>query len=198
MLADHHGVIMFIDGDEYSLDEADERLNIGVGTSLAIGSAGTNALSASIALQRPTYLRGSYHYLQIFQEWSSICIPIYSYDDEPLAYLLFAGGLEVPYMFLIPFLETMATYIQTEVRKSDLSEIIWLMEENIERNLRHYNLSKREKEIAKYWVMDLDYREVASIIGISEHTVRVYVAKINSKIGVKSKASLILKVLIGV
>lgn len=198
MLADHNGVVQYIDGDEESVNEADSRFNIGVGSSMGISSAGTNAISASICLKRPTCLMGMHHYLKIFSSWVSICIPIYSSKDEPLTYLMFASGHKIPYLFLIPFLETLASYIQTEVRKYDLKEIEWLMEESIERSLGHYNLSNREKEVAKYWLMDLDYRQIADIVGISEHTVRVYVGKINSKLGVKSKASFILKVLIGI
>lgn len=196
MTADHHGVIHYIDG--VSKERADTLYNIGTGASLALQSAGTNAMSASILLRRPVCLSGDQHYLDIFRDWVTICIPIFTKLEEPATYLMFAGSKHISYILLYPFLKTLAHQIQHEMEKLLLDDNGWVMEESIERNLGHYKLSNREQEVAKYWLMDLDYRQISKIVGISENTVRVYIGKINSKMGVSSKASLILKVLGGV
>ncbi|MEW9700933.1 helix-turn-helix transcriptional regulator [Paenibacillus sp. SI8] len=57
-------------------------------------------------------------------------------------------------------------------------------------------LTPREVEITSYWVMDFDTKKIAEELMISEHTVRTYIKKINYKLGVNSKASLILSILI--
>jgi len=58
-----------------------------------------------------------------------------------------------------------------------------------------YGLTAREKEILNYWVQDLDYKEIALKLGISKNTVKVHISRINLKLQVNSKASLILKLI---
>ena len=43
--------------------------------------------------------------------------------------------------------------------------------------------------------MDYDYKQIGRAIGISENTVRVITNRLNAKMNVNSKASLILRVL---
>jgi len=70
-----------------------------------------------------------------------------------------------------------------------------VIEELLEERLKLFKLTDREKEISMYWLLDYDYRQIGKVLGISENTVRVYVTKINTKLKVNSKASLILRVL---
>ncbi|WP_135553312.1 helix-turn-helix transcriptional regulator [Paenibacillus cymbidii] len=57
-----------------------------------------------------------------------------------------------------------------------------------------YQLTQREKEILSYWMKDYDYIQIATRLGISRHTVKVHISRINLKLQVNSKASLILKI----
>ena len=58
-----------------------------------------------------------------------------------------------------------------------------------------YHLTEREKEIIGYWMKDFNYREIALLLGISQNTVKVHISRINLKLNVNSKASLILRLI---
>lgn len=64
-----------------------------------------------------------------------------------------------------------------------------------ERVTEQYRLTQREKEILSYWMRDYDYKNIAEMLGISRHTVKVHISRINLKMQVNSKASLILKLI---
>lgn len=57
------------------------------------------------------------------------------------------------------------------------------------------DLSLREKEISVFWILDYDYKFIAEKLNLSEHTVRTHIKNIHFKLCVKSKASMILKLL---
>ncbi len=70
-----------------------------------------------------------------------------------------------------------------------------MMEDRIKETTESYHLTPREKEILFYWMKDFDYRQIALLLGISRNTVKVHISKINMKLQVNSKASLILKII---
>ncbi|WP_375377963.1 helix-turn-helix transcriptional regulator [Paenibacillus sp. MZ04-78.2] len=57
------------------------------------------------------------------------------------------------------------------------------------------DLTSREKEITFYWVLDYDYKQIAKQTHLSENTVRTYINRIHTKMGVHSKTSLLLLLL---
>ncbi len=61
--------------------------------------------------------------------------------------------------------------------------------------LQRYGLSLREQEVACLWMLDRTYKEISGALGISELTSRTIIKNIHLKMGVNSKASLILKVI---
>jgi DNA-binding CsgD family transcriptional regulator len=71
-----------------------------------------------------------------------------------------------------------------------------MVENRIKETIGNYHLTSREQEILFYWMKDFDYRQIALLLGISRNTVKVHVSKINLKLQVNSKASLILKILL--
>jgi DNA-binding CsgD family transcriptional regulator len=70
-----------------------------------------------------------------------------------------------------------------------------LLEERLKETNELYHLTPREREILFYWMKDFDYRQIALLLGISRNTVKAHISKINLKLQVKSKASLILKII---
>jgi RNA polymerase sigma factor (sigma-70 family) len=70
-----------------------------------------------------------------------------------------------------------------------------MLEERLKEASELHHLTQREKEILFYWIKDFDYRQIALLLGISRNTVKVHISKINLKLQVKSKASLILKII---
>ncbi|MFD2672563.1 helix-turn-helix transcriptional regulator [Marinicrinis sediminis] len=194
IITDSNGVVLYIEGDEMSMANAEIMHNIGVGSSLSMNSAGTNPVSTAMAVKRPVYLQGDQHYLEGMKDWLGMSIPLFS-EHEPMAYSYFACGKDLPGSFIYPCIETLAGNLQNEVNKLELQNKSWFMEETLEKNLKAYKLTEREQDIAKYWMLDYDYKQISKVLGISENTVRVYVSKINNKMKVNSKASLILRIL---
>ncbi|GIO11030.1 hypothetical protein J19TS2_05850 [Cohnella xylanilytica] len=70
-----------------------------------------------------------------------------------------------------------------------------MSEAAFEQVTQKYRLTQREKEILHYWMKDYDYKHIGLLLGISRHTVKVHISRINLKLQVNSKASLILKLI---
>jgi DNA-binding CsgD family transcriptional regulator len=69
------------------------------------------------------------------------------------------------------------------------------MEDVLQQASEAYHLTQREKEIISYWMKDFNYRQIALLLGISQNTVKVHISRINLKLNVNSKASLILRLI---
>jgi len=69
------------------------------------------------------------------------------------------------------------------------------LEDMLQQASEEYRLTEREKEIIGYWMKDFNYREIALLLGISQNTVKVHISRINLKLNVNSKASLILRLI---
>ncbi|MFD0673419.1 helix-turn-helix transcriptional regulator [Cohnella sp. GCM10027633] len=69
------------------------------------------------------------------------------------------------------------------------------LEDVLQQASEEYHLTGREKEIIGYWMKDFNYREIALLLGISQNTVKVHISRINLKLNVNSKASLILRLI---
>ncbi|WP_369417978.1 helix-turn-helix transcriptional regulator [Cohnella mopanensis] len=64
-----------------------------------------------------------------------------------------------------------------------------------QKQIQEFGLSPREQEVALHWMMDFNYKEISLLMQISELTTRTYIKNIHLKLGVNSKASLIIKVI---
>ncbi|OCT14141.1 hypothetical protein A8709_25170 [Paenibacillus pectinilyticus] len=195
MVTDSHGVILTINGDERSILQATNLNNIGIGSSLSLSSAGTNAVSAAIDLGRPVWISGEDHYLDTMHNWVTMCVPINTADNQGIGYLVLTAFQHISAPFMYPCIKSIALLLEYELRKTELQSKTWFVEEMLEERLKAFKLTLREKEVATYWLLDYDYKQIGKVLGISENTVRVYVTKINRKLKVNSKASLILSVL---
>lgn len=195
MVTDSNGVILYMSGDEQSILNATNLNNIGIGSALSLSSAGTNAVSAAIDLQRPVWISGEDHYLSTMQDWVTMCIPINNSENHGIGFLAFSAFQHVSPLFIYPCIESIAHSMEYEIRKTELQSKSWFVEEILEERLKAFKLTLREKEVAMYWILDYDYKQIGKVLGISENTVRVYVSKINRRFKVNSKASLILSVL---
>ena len=56
-------------------------------------------------------------------------------------------------------------------------------------------LTKREKEIFDYLIMNMTTKEIASSLMISEKTVRYHISNVMQKLGVKGRASAVIELL---
>lgn len=194
-VTDGNGIILHISGDERSVENAERMLQIGAGASLSIGSAGTNAVSAAIELQRSVCVKGEEHYLEALKDWISLCVPVHNAERQIIALFAICTFRQIPAALLFPFAESLAALIEQEYSRSELNGKMWILESELEERLHQFNLTAREREIALYWLLDYDCKQIGRVLGISENTVRVYISKINCKMKVNSKASFILRVL---
>jgi DNA-binding CsgD family transcriptional regulator len=194
-ITDADGYVIYVAGDKRAIASSDQMLNLGIGTSLAIHGSGTSSVSAAMEMGRTIFLSGEQHFIKALQEWECLCFPIFSIDRTPAAYLFLSSHeRHKASLTIYPFLEAIVSNIEAELRKKHAHAPI-LDRQVIEERLKLYQLTAREMEIALFWIYDYDSQEIGKQLGISEHTVKAYIAKINTKLKVKSKASLILKVL---
>ena len=81
-------------------------------------------------------------------------------------------------------------------KKGDACTLIQVkLEDVLQQVSEDYRLTVREREIIGYWMKDFNYREIALLLGISQNTVKVHISRINLKLNVNSKASLILRLI---
>lgn len=60
-----------------------------------------------------------------------------------------------------------------------------------EAKFRQFCLTPRETEIAVYWLLDYDYKQIGNVLGISSNTVRTYIQRIYLKTDANSKVTLL-------
>jgi len=181
-------------GDVVSLREAD-RDGINRGQSLALESKGVNCFSIATVLKRPLFVEKNEHSVHSLKQWNAFVFPLNGPDGR-------CAGL-LGFLFLeLPFGPGAGPLLRAITRKMELTFIKKMknrllkshMFENVEENLIRLGLTEREREVASYWILDYDYKQISKAIGISEHTVRSIIYKINSKLKVNSKASMILRI----
>ncbi|MGY4762852.1 LuxR C-terminal-related transcriptional regulator [Paenibacillus caseinilyticus] len=188
MAADTDGTLLHLESTAQVLTRL-QRHNIGPGTRLTLEETGIHAVSAAVELGRSMFTRGREHTLCLFRDWSCFCMPVKDGYGETAGYLALTVPKHVSLSYLYPLTGGLVREAERELagRRHVLT--------SIERQLAAFRLTGREMEIAKYWLLDYDYKQIGQALGISPNTVRVMIASIHGKLGVASKASMILKVL---
>lgn len=197
-VTDAYGVVLHISGDPESLEQSERMLKIGVGSSLSISSAGTNAVSAAIELRRSAFISGNDHYLDVMKDWMTLCVPVWNADLRPVAMVALFASRRISALLAYAALASIASVIETNFQRKNSNNKSWFSDAELMELLNQYEFSPREREIAFYWLLDYDTKRIGQMLGISENTVRVYISKIHAKLNVNSKASFILRVLKGI
>ncbi|CAM4449292.1 DNA-binding CsgD family transcriptional regulator [Paenibacillus endophyticus] len=63
--------------------------------------------------------------------------------------------------------------------------------EKMEEKLKEHRLSLREQQILLLWIQDYNYKQIASCLEVSPHTVRTVIKRIYVKMKADSKVTLI-------
>ncbi len=92
-LVDENGVILFMIGDQQIIDTVNKQGML-VGACMDIGSVGTNAISVAMGENTPCQLRGSDHYLNIFNQFTCSCAPILDRLGKTIGYINLNGYSE--------------------------------------------------------------------------------------------------------
>jgi transcriptional regulator of acetoin/glycerol metabolism len=192
-LTDINGVILQMSGPEETVLAANRTMNIGSGSSMSLSSVGINGVSAAVALGRTAFVSGKEHYLELLRDWSSIATPVHDPVGRTVAYVSMTASSSISVLLMSPFTEWIAAQMEEALKKAKEARPP-IADGQLWEKLLDYELSTREREIALLWIRDYDYKQIGKRLSISENTVRAYISRINSKMKVKSKASLILKV----
>ncbi|MEK3884388.1 LuxR C-terminal-related transcriptional regulator [Paenibacillus sp. PL2-23] len=193
LLTDPRGVLLAVEGDTDNL-YLSETLGLKAGVNLGKKNIGSHSISGAIEYKRSVYLPKQDNYLDILKQWNEISCIIKGVAGEIKGYITLMTTSTLTVNFLHFVAKQISVTITHDLKLQSLSEIP--LEERINETLLEYNLTNRERQITKYWILDYDYKRISEILSISENTVRVFISKINQKINVKSKASMVLKVLL--
>lgn len=191
VLADAEGEIVQRWGDEGSILKA-AREGLYPGNRFALADRGVNAFSVAMTLARPIFLQRGERSVRALADWNAFVFPLRGPRRKTDGYFAFlfpdlAAGPGVG-----PFLHAIAMKMEQQY-EARCRQARAAGTPALEERLNRFGLTARESQVASYWVLDYDYKQISKAIGISENTVRVIVGRINGKLKVNSKASMILR-----
>lgn len=195
VMVNAHGQFIYVCGDERSIQRASAE-GIYLGGTAELTMRGVNPFSVAIELQRCIYMERSERLVETFREWDAYCYPIKGKKKKPDGYLGFLFPEYSPGPGAGPFLHAIAMKMEQQYADRQKQEQAEKQGGGyLEERLYHFDLTERERQVAAYWMLDYDYKQISRVLGISENTVRVVINRINGKLKVNSKASMILRVL---
>ena len=188
------GHIIYVCGDDRSLHRAANE-DILLGGSVSIEDKGINPFSVVMELQRPLYLERRERLIHTIRDWDAFCFPIKGNKKKSEGFIGFLFSDFTPGPGVAPFLQAIVMKMEMQYAdKCKQQKTAAASTNNLEDRLFQFELTSRERQVAAFWMLDYDYKQISKVIGISENTVRVLINKINGKLKVNSKASLILRV----
>ncbi|MFB9324421.1 LuxR C-terminal-related transcriptional regulator [Paenibacillus aurantiacus] len=192
-LTDQDGCLLHMRGSADLLSCLHER-GIRDGSCLRLDTIGTHALTAALDLRRPVYLNGTEHYKTVFHESASCAVPLGVQGGEPEGWMCLTCSADVGIAAMAPLVQAVRAVIERELASiGDLVHEAADEEEQLQLALEELPLTPREKEVANYWLLDYDYKQISRVLDISVNTVRRHIENMYPKLGVNSKSSLHLK-----
>lgn len=187
VIADPDGTVIDYCGTEL-LKGYFERNNIKNGTSLAMKTAGINAISLSMENHSVSVVIGARHTNKLFAKLSCVCTPI-RIKNIIIGYLSLCFHYFHEVTFALPLIEQLAKNIEEKLPQKDPM----LQKELTYSHFDQYELTNREKEIAYGWLENKNVPEIAGIYGIRQSTVRTFIKKIYAKTKVNHKGEFLMK-----
>lgn len=84
-----------------------------------------------------------------------------------------------------------------ETRERRLGSLKKARKSLVKRKNKHYNLSRREMQVVKYLLKGFSNKEIASVLDLSEDTVKEYLGNAFRKAKVNNRTALAVKILLG-
>lgn len=182
LVTDKQGVVLVMGGCTEVVENS-RKIGIQAGTRFDMPNTGLNAITMSVKLQQPVFMRGNEHDLHLFKEWSSFCTPILT-EGVALGYL----NVSFPYKGSDPSMEIVLVELYLNVLKEGVFKKCPSRRRNaLYEQFEAYGLTPREKQIAYYWALSRGGLQIAEMLGITESTVRSVLKIIYRKIGVSDK-----------
>ncbi|WP_151733808.1 helix-turn-helix domain-containing protein [Paenibacillus tengchongensis] len=176
---------------EFSSSSADiraemEQMGFGIGKSLAKDTAGLNAVSLSMEMNRLAVVKGEEHSNPALQRWNCVCAPV-QLDGSVRGYLdiSFLQGQQIE--FAIPFVRQIVSSIAGKWMSSTPD----LQQYNQEIVFIQYRLTRRERDVAQLWSLEKSALYISNELGISEGTVRNMVKSIYLKMKVNDRSQFV-------
>ncbi|GKS09873.1 hypothetical protein YDYSY3_08730 [Paenibacillus chitinolyticus] len=189
VISDPYGIAIELIGKEDTIVGL-ELINFGVGTSFAIESTGFNAISLAMKLESTTVVQGKEHSLDLFQNWSCICVPI-RLNGAVYGYVDFSFNTNMDVTFAVTLIEKTVCLIEKKLERKNPEYKL----EKMEKLFEQFGLTKREKEIACGWLQNKSVMDMANVLGITEGTIRNMLKKVYAKTGVCNKGDFFRKFL---
>jgi DNA-binding CsgD family transcriptional regulator len=164
------------------------------GEDLAAARTTVEIVLFAIAGRSDVYLQGDEPGLKNWAGWSGFACEITDRQKEVIGYFALYCKSEMLDARMFPFIRSIVSLLEDEMNVRTARKGTPFAEHLTEQLLR-FHLTPRERQVAALWMMDYDYKEIGRTMGISENTVRVMTNRLNGKLQVKSKASMILRVL---
>ncbi|MBY9077548.1 hypothetical protein KIH86_26885 [Paenibacillus sp. HN-1] len=186
-LTDEHGFIL--DVISHSLPFRSSGLE--VGSNLAKGSCGLNAVSLSMEKNGIGVVRGDEHTLPIFRTWNCVSAPLeWNGDTRGYIDLSFESNCRVE--FAIPFVKLLSLNAASRLMQEEriLHE---RRKEDLEPLFEAFRLSPGEREIAQAWMARKSAMYIAGELGIAEETVLNMVRSIYTKMNVGDRGQFMSK-----
>ena len=167
-----------------------------------VGSAGANVLEEPGALppvkmaaqrQNDVFLTGDEPWLGDEAGWAALTVPLRSPSGDIFGWFAFFTLPQYLSPKAFPYVQSLSLMLESEIKANRPAWVDFT--DYMGQQLEQFCLTPRERQVAALWMMDYDYKQIGRAIGISENTVRVIVSRLNAKMNVNSKASLILRVL---
>ncbi|AFC30713.1 LuxR [Paenibacillus mucilaginosus 3016] len=162
------------------------------GVSMALESAGLNALSMCMQLKCTTVMMGHENTCRIFGNFTAICSPVLV-KGELLGYSGLAIQNQDDIEMAVALLQKVTANIQERLAQDSASP---LTREEIYAKLDEYGLTPREKEVAYRWMHHETTVQISCELYITEGTVRNMIKTVYRKTGVNEKGRFITKFLL--
>ncbi|UJF34224.1 hypothetical protein [Paenibacillus hexagrammi] len=189
IMADREGIVIHVEGRPKILRDI-RHYGVQEGTSFSLEHAGINGISASMQTHSLFVVQGFEHTLQMFRDWSCICMPIYQ-DNEIVAYLDLTLRTGSNLCFPVALLEKAVHVIEAKWQASNPQS----RRTQIYADFEQFGLTAREKEVAYGWLHNQSALQMSTVMNITEGTVRNLLKKVYVKTKVSDKGQFMRKFL---
>ncbi|MCZ8519469.1 MULTISPECIES: helix-turn-helix transcriptional regulator [Paenibacillus] len=162
------------------------------GVSMALESAGLNALSVSMQLGRTSVMEGHENTCRIFGNFTAICSPV-QVKGQLTGYMGLAIQRQDDIEMAVALLQKVTANMEDKLNQDSSSS--WTREE-IYAKLDEYGLTPREKEVAYRWMHHETTVQISCELYITEGTVRNMIKTVYRKTGINEKGRFITKFLL--
>lgn len=150
-------------------------------------------LEMAVERKNDVFLTGEEPWLGEEMGWACLALALNNPASEVFGFFALFTPPQHLSLKAYPYVKSISMIMESEINSNRPTWVDFT--DYMGHQLEQFDLTPRERQVAALWMMDYDYKQIGRAIGISENTVRVITNRLNAKMNVNSKASLILRVL---